>query len=134
MASRILTDPVVGVAGPGVGRDRVDKRLRGLALARLDPGEARDGVEGGAEVLDALDDGGLVLGRVEIGRLGDDGLERAVDGQAAARGGAGTEVLRQGHGGWQALVNLRNMKGLALGGDTHCSWRPRREPASGGGG
>lgn len=96
------TNPMIRVPRPGVCRDRVDKRGRILASRGTDPLQAFHFAQSIAQVLDALDDGGLVVGIVEVGGLGDDRLELVVDGQAAAGNGAGAEVLGQGHGGCMA--------------------------------
>lgn len=80
---------------------RVDECLRGLTSGWSDPCQARHLAESISHILNALDDSCLVIGVVEVGRLGDDCLELTVDGEAASRDGASAEVLRQGHRGWR---------------------------------
>lgn len=54
--------------------------------------------EGGAQVLDTLDDGGLVLVSLEVGDIGHGHGETRGDSKTTARGSTTSKVLRDGHG------------------------------------
>lgn len=97
-ANLVGAHPVVGAADAGGDGDGVDVLARGHGRGGVVPCQALDVVEGGAEVVQARDDGLLVVGVFEVGDVGDDGGEGGGDGHAAARGGAAAEVLGHGHG------------------------------------
>ena len=77
---------------------RVHIGLGGLVLGGNEPAQTR-GLEGGAQVVDALDDSLLVVVVPQVRRGGDEGTKIGLNGHATTRGGATAEVQRDGHRG-----------------------------------